>query len=72
MYAAKAPSSGAARHLLPLRRAKGTPGYAPRDRSASMISRSVGNRPCSFFENSVTLSTDTSKMPPLPRTICDS
>jgi hypothetical protein len=33
-----------------------------------MISRSVGNRPCSFFEKIVRLSTETVKIPPLPRT----
>jgi hypothetical protein len=33
-----------------------------------MISLSVGKRPSSRFEKSVLLSTDTTKMPPLPRT----
>ena len=33
-----------------------------------MISVSVGKRPDSFFENNVLLSTETTKMPPAPRT----
>src|SRR5262249_864586 len=43
-----------------------------RDLSASMISRSVGNRPSSCFEKMRWLSTLTSKIPPLPRTRRDS
>ena len=34
----------------------------------STISFSVGNRPCSFFENNTSLPTETMKMPPAPRT----
>jgi hypothetical protein len=33
-----------------------------------MISLSVGNRPCSFFEKMVSFPKETTKMPPLPRT----
>ena len=44
------------------------PGAHGSARSFSMISLSVGNRPDSFFEKRVRLSTETMKMPPAPRT----
>src|SRR3954469_12418241 len=43
--------------------------YDARLRSASMISRSVGKRPSCFLLKICWLSTETMKMPPLPRTI---
>jgi len=43
--------------------------HQARLRSASMISRSVGKRPSCFLLKICWLSTETMKMPPLPRTI---
>jgi hypothetical protein len=37
-----------------------------------MISASVGKRPSSFFEKRTSLSAETTKMPPLPRTSSES
>ena len=45
---------------------------AARSRSLSTISFSLGKRPSAFFEKIRSPSTLTSKIPPLPRTSCDS